>query len=585
MVTPPARAVLLAGAVLISVVAGRAQPRVQALVSDKQVVTGTSLTLEVRSEGGDIRSVSMVGLEGFSVISGPATSRSVQIINGVVSTTSSYSWTLLPRKVGTLVIPALAVNVEGNIVHTEPVAIEVLSPSAAAAGAGQQRESLFLVADVDRRQAYRGEQITVTWTLYTQLGISGWEIASLPNLTGFWTEELFAPNKLQLREKVVAGQRYYTAVVRRQALFPTRSGQLHIDPLVMKVGVQDRSRRRRDPFFDDFSLFGRGRVSQKTISAPSVTIDVRPVPERGRPADFSGMVGDFSLHGRLAPKQVTQDEAVTLTLTVSGEGNFKALEYPLLNLPRGLEVFDPKVSIEPSLGDIVGGSATIEHVIIPRQAGSYTIPPLRLPYFDPQRGAYEVATTGPFALTVLPRPENLASAPGFTRREVALLGQDIRFVKSGRVHWLRTGEGWYTTGLFLLNMATVLFFAAPWMGARARILATAVQPALRARRALTAALPMLERTDDPEDPHGAISRVVAAYLNHKLGRETQEYGLDQVRTLLAGAHVTPAVQDALVALLERSAAARFAPPGSVDSGADRHVLKDVLRRVDSQWSG
>ena len=571
-------------ALLMPVLTLSAQPRVKAVVSDLRVVQGTSISLEVRSEGGDIRSVSMVGLKDFDILAGPSTSRSVQIINGVVSATSSYSWTLLPRKSGRVVIPALAVNVEGIIEHTAPVTLEVLPPASAAAPAGQASQSIYLVAEVDKADVYRGEQITVSWTLYTQLSISGWELTSFPNLTGFWTEELFAPNKLQLREKVIRGRRYYAAVVRRQALFPTRSGELEIDPMIMKIGVQSRSRRRGDPFFDEFSIFNRGRVKQKVLSAPVVHVHVRPIPRAGRPPDYTGMVGRYSLVGLLDPRQVTQDEAVTLTLTISGDGNVKALEYPAVNLSGGLEVFEPKVTTEPSLGDIVGGSTTIEYVVIPRREGSFTIPEIRLPFFDPALESFQVSNAGPFTLTVLPRLDALATAPGYSRREVALLGKDIRFVREGRPRWLRTEKGWYTPGLLILNLATIFIFVAPGLGARVRSVVTAAKPAFQSRRALSMAHSAVDQAGgELAEVHAAFSLAVTGYLNHKLLRQTQEYTPEQVRDLLIAKQVSPAVQAGLVELLERAAAARFAPAGGMDSEADRPALKQLLTQVEAQW--
>ena len=576
------------GWIAVLFVAGlAAQPRVRAVVSDTRIIEGQSFTLEVRSESGDIQSVSQEGLAGFRIISGPSTSRSVQIVNGVVSSTSSYTWTLLPRKTGKLVIPRLAVEVDGTALYTAPVSIEVV-PAAAATGPGalDGTDPLFLVADVDRREAYRGEQITVSWTLYTRLSISGWEIVSLPNLTGFWTEDLFAPSKLQLRERLIQGRRYYTAVVRRVALFPTQSGELEIDPLVLKIGVQVRDRRRRvDPFFDDFSLFRSGRVERRVVTSPAVVVAVTPTPVENRPPDYNGLVGRYSLSGKLDNTETMQNEAVTFTLTISGDGNFKMLEAPAISFPRELEVFDPRVSSEPALGDVVGGTKTIEYVIIPRRVGTFTIPRVRLPYFNPAGKRYEVQTVGPFTLKVNPGESALAVSPGYSRREVALLGKDIRFVKTGSPRWLRTGQGWVTPGLILLNLATVFLFAAPWVGIRARSLATVLKPGIRARRALGAATAVVDRVQgEPEEVYAALSRAVTLYLNQKLGRETREYTMAEVGEILAGRGVDKERREVLVQILERVAAARFAPVEAGDAEADRQALKDILGEVEAQWS-
>ena len=563
-----------------------AQPRVQAIVNNTTITEGQRFTLEVQVENGEIQSVSQEGLAAFRILSGPSTLRSTQIINGVVTSTSSYIWTLRPRMTGKQVIPSLAVKVDGTTMHTAPVSIEVVSTMAASRpGDGDSDRPLFLVADVDRKQVYRGEQITVSWTLYTQLNISGWEIVSLPNLTGFWTEELFAPNKLQLRERVVEGRRYYTAVVRRIAIFPTQSGGLEVDPLILKIGVQARKRRLFDPFFDDFSIFRSGQVEHREVRSPAVAIRVAPTPAKNRPPDYNGAVGRYSLSGNLDHQEVVQDEAVTLTLTISGEGNLKTLEAPPIDFPVGLEVFDPKVSSEPTLGDVMGGTKIIEYVIIPRRAGTFTVPEVRLPYFNPAVKRYELKTAGPFPLNVLPREEAGVASPGYTRREVALLGKDIRFVKSGRPRWLRTGKGWYTSGLFILNVATVLLLGAPWLGTKTRSLATAAIPGLQARRALSAAATVVDKAQGgPAEIYSELSRAVTRYLNRKLGRDAREYTMDDVREILAGRGVSPVHQDVLVQILERAAAARFAPVEAGNTEADRQALKEVLSEVESQWT-
>ena len=582
----PYQLVIIAGLLMSAVVPGRAAPKVVAQVSDKRVVEGQSITFEIRSENGRIQNATLLGLKDFELLSGPSSSHSVQVINGAVTSSSSFRWTLMPKRSGRLEIPAQTVTVDGRRVRTELISIQV-EPAGAAAGGGAQggTSSLFILTQVDREELYRGEQLTVTWTLYTKVNISGWEVVSLPNLTGFWTEELFAPSKLQLREELIEGQRYYSAVVRRLALFPTRSGALEVDPLVLKIGVQSRRRRRsRDPFFDDFSFLSPGRVENKVLPSPALKIHVKPIPNSGRPADYRGVVGDFTLSGGLDYQEVEQDQAVTLTVIISGQGNTKTLEAPPVRFPSSLEVFDPKVSAEPSLGDVVGGSKTLEYVIIPRLAGEFTIPPIRLTYFEPRDGQFLTSTIGPFHLKVAPRPGGVVSTTGFSRQEVAILGKDIRFRKSTRPRWLRTGQGWYTPGILLLNVATMFFFAAPWLGQRVRVLATSVGPGLAVRRAYVAAQAMIEKASgEPAQVYGEFSRAVTLYLNRRLGRNDQEYTVDEVAALLDRNGAPADQKDRLLEVLQQSAAARFAPVVLGNVETDRAALLAALKELDRQW--
>jgi len=157
---------------LCSIVAAQ-QPRVEVTVSNTRIIEGQSFTLEVSSEDGNIQSVSLDNLTDFNILSGPLTSSSYQMINGVVTTTSSYSWRLLATRIGEQSIPSLAVTVSGKLVQTDPVSIEVVPFTAVTdPGSANTAAPVYLMAEVDQEETYRGEQITVTWTLYTQLNIS-----------------------------------------------------------------------------------------------------------------------------------------------------------------------------------------------------------------------------------------------------------------------------------------------------------------------------------------------------------------------------------------------------------------------------
>ncbi len=560
------------------------QTRVEALVDDTKLAEGSSFQLEIRAIDGTINNLRLTALADFEILSGPATSRSVQIVNGAVSSTSSYKWTLAPKKTGRLIIPAQRVTVDRRIYETKPITIQVIKAAQGSATGSVGTGELYLAANVGVTEVYRGEQVTVTWTLFTQVNISGWEVASLPNFTGFWTEELFAPNKLQLRERVIGGKRYYTAVVRRMALFPTKSGELEIDPLILKIGLPSKQ-RRRDPFFDDFSFFNRGRVEQRNVPSNTIKLQVLPVPTRGRPEGFSGLVGKYTLAGGLDFREVDQDEAVTMTLVVSGEGNLKTMPPPQIDFPQGLEVFDPKVSSQANLGDVLGGKKTFEYVIIPRRAGTIVIDPVEIVYFDPAVGRFRTAAIGTSILEVRPRDDSDLATPGYSRQEVAILGQDIRFVKLNRPHWLKEGRHWYNLQLLVLNLASLILFASPWLSARGTNFLTRIAPNVARIKALPKALKKVQAAQNTaDDSYQGFNQAITYYLNHKLGREAQEYTGSTLQEILQAHSIGEANQADLLSLVGRIGEARFAPnmPGSVQE--DGAGLAEVLKAIDGEWS-
>ncbi len=553
-------------------------------VSSNRIIEGQSIDLEIRARGGDIQATNLGELNGFRVISGPSTSRSVQIINGNMSISSSRVWIIIPTRAGILNTGTQIVTVDGKEYRTKPVGVEVLRASEAANqdGAGA---TLFLKLEVDKTQVYRGEQITATWKLYTIEEISGWEPMTEPDLKGFWTEDLFAPNKLQLREEVLNGRRYYTAEVRRIALFPTRSGDLEVDPLVLKIGVQKRSRRRRTSPFDSFSLLNPARVETRAVPSNAVSIKVIPIPTDGRPANYAGTVGRYTLEGTLDLNDVTQDEAVTLRYYITGEGNAKVLDMPEINFPRGLEVFDPKVLNEPSLGDIVGGSKSVEYVVVPRQSGRYTIPKVTLFYFDPGTGKFAETSAGPFVLNVKSRQDQEQISEGFSRQEVTLFGKDIRHIRMDKPRWLNPGKSLYTTSLIIMNLATVLLFAVPWLDVRFRHAIETITPGMTVKRALTKALAELDESEsDSVQIYEQMTRSVTTYLNNKLLRDNTEYSIDEIETILISSQIESELISEMRLIMDRAAAARFAPVSAGDTVGDRATLIALLEAIDKEWS-
>ena len=108
----------------------------------------------------------------------------------------------------------------------------------------------FIEAEIDNEVVYRGQQVTLSYLLYTQVDVSSFE-DELPKFKGFWTEELFVAKNLKLNEVKKNGKKYYAATIKKMALFPTSSGKIKLDPLTAIIGIREKQHR-----WNDFSLFG-----------------------------------------------------------------------------------------------------------------------------------------------------------------------------------------------------------------------------------------------------------------------------------------------------------------------------------------
>jgi hypothetical protein len=285
----------------------------------------------------------------------------------------------------------------------------------------QIKDNLCIRVVVDKSKVHVGEQITTSYKLYSRLPMQ-MAISKLPSLNGFWTQDFDIPRQVKPTEETLDGKKYQVFLLKKSALFPQEAGQLELDPAEAKgmVRIIQQVRRRmsdmfanpfgngtlmmNDPFFNNsfYSTQAYKDVEVNIKSAP-VKITVMALPEKDKPADFGGAVGNFNISGKIDKVDLTTDDVATLTLNISGSGNLKLIEAPKLNLPNGINTYDPQI-IDTVTGrsTTISGYKIISYVIAPHTPGDYDIPPVSFTYFNPQTGSYITEHTQAFKIQVRP---------------------------------------------------------------------------------------------------------------------------------------------------------------------------------------
>lgn len=481
--------------------------------------------------------------QSFSV-QGPqqSTSRNVQWINGDIQTVSSTTliYYVVASVQGTYTIPPAQFTTkkitvsspERQIVITDgpqsqvPAARQPQSQGQAAGtgdtpSSGSEVSMRLLLTD---REVYAGEPITVTLKLYTRINLSGIQELKYPDFKGFLREDIETPPLRSLESEVIDGVQYGTGIVQRFVLYPQIPGEIRIDPVEMTVLVQERS-RVHDPFFDDpffDNFFSSVSTVPRKITTRPVTIRVKPLPEP-RPTDFHGAVGSFTLESDLSSSEAQLNDAITLKVTLRGSGNLNLAGEPVINFPQGIEKYDPKVTMRSS--GTSSGSKVFEYLLIPRNNGTFEIPPVSYTVFDPDQGKYVTLRTEGFTVNVTgagSSEEGIAPVyiPG---EEVKYLGQDIRYIRngSGRLaltaapliaklqYWL-----WFVLALFVT--AVVILLRREQMKRNADIAGLRNRKAAKnARRRLAKANALL-KSGRNELVNAEIARSLWGYLGDKL---------------------------------------------------------------------
>ncbi len=388
----------------------------------------------------ELKSFTPPSFAGFTIISGPNESRSMRIINGQVSGSLTYSFVLKPTKLGKAEIGSAEVTYRGKVLKTQPVTINVVKetagkkiPSSAGISNEDLKQNVFILAIPDKRRVTQGEQITVTYKLFTRLNIASPQISKLPKYKGFWAEELQSSNTINFKYEMYKGKRYKSAVIKKVALFPTRSGELTVTPFELKIPVIVKKKRSVD-IFDDFfndSFFGRTKTIDYFAKSNTLRIRVEPLPEKDKPESFAGAVGVFDISANIDKQNVKVNESITLRVKVSGRGNIALLKVPEVKVPPGMEKYQPKITQSINRKNIISGRKVAEYLIVPRVPGEKTIPPIEFSYYDLRKKKYETVRTPEFKINV-EKGENdyTPLASGYSKEDVKLLSKDIRFIKT-----------------------------------------------------------------------------------------------------------------------------------------------------------
>ena len=438
-----------------------------ATVSKNRVVVGEQFQVSF-SINTNASNFNAPDLSNFITYSGPNQSSSMQIINGSVSQTISINYVLAAKKEGKFTIGAASIQVGNKLLNTKPIAIEVGKGSGQAApqGGGNNtaknsnsaypedvESNIFMRATVSKNKVYQGEQLLVTYKVYTRLNIVDNALSKAPSFNGFWSEEVPNPTRQsELHSEVLDGIQYQVAEIKRTILIPQRSGTLTIDPLEMEVVTRVKSKSRNNNFFDQF--FGGGYQDVKlSIASKQLKVEVIPLPEKGKPEQFNGAVGQLNIEASIKNNELKTDEGCNLTYTISGKGNLKLLEAFKLKLPADIETYDPKITDKINVSaDGVKGSRTFDYLLIPRYAGNYTVPALPFSYFDPQKGQY-VTLPGPeFLLKVAKGAggDGMSVSRGTEKEDVKLLGNDIRYIKTNMPVFARKQNALFSSDFFWL---------------------------------------------------------------------------------------------------------------------------------------
>lgn len=586
----------------------------------KQVFVGErfQVVFESNAEGRNFQAPSF---EGFNVVGGPftSTSSSIQMVNGSISRTTrnSYTFALQASQEGTFRIGSASLTVNGDKVSSEPFEIKVLPDDGSHAysggggtssnqGQSQQNtndpqvsgKDLFFRCIPSKKSVYVGEQIVLTYKLYTKVPVSSVSLSKMPSYAGFWTKDI-SDNSGTLKQssEYVNGIEYTTAEIQKMIIVPQRSGKFTIDPMTMECVAQIRTQRNNsrsmDPFeaFFNDPFFNRNVMNvQKELSSQSFSIEAKNLPENTKPASFAGAVGNYKFTSSIDKTELSTNEAVTVTLTVSGSGNIELLQMPEPVFPPDFEVYDPKITTSTDINSQgIIGTKKAEYLAIPRQAGSFSIPPVEFSYFNPGTDSYQTLYSEPYELSVVKGKETeVGGVYASNQEDIKYLGSDVRHIMNDGARLKPKHTSFFASSTyFSILLGLLVVFVALLFILKKHAEMVKDTAANRNRKADKVARGRLKnayqylKAKDQDKFYVEMSQALWGYIADKLGIERSKLSMDTVSETMKEKNVPDELTQQFVDTLNSCEFARFAP-GSAEEKMDDLYQRgiDVISKAE-----
>lgn len=570
----------------------QAQVKFEAKVSKKRVGMNERLRVdfEMNQDGDNFNPPSF---EGFRVVGGPNQAISNSWINGKRSYSKSYSYFLSPTAQGTFSIGQATIEINGETFKTSPVSVFVTKAVEVPKDGNNvdylASENVHLVAEVSKANPYINEAITVTYKLYVSHDVSitsSWREVETPKYADFWSQNIDNSGNFKIYEGKYQGEDYRFVILRTTLLYPQKTGKLDIEPLTLDVPI-DVPGSSRD-------LFGRRLMSRvnKTISAGKRTIDVKPLPLEGKPDNFLGAVGDFSLGVATNKKKLNASEALELSVKVTGSGNLKLTEIPTIKLPSSLEVYEPehKENVRTDRSGMRGDIQDV-YTVVPQFKGKYPIRPITFSYFDPKTEQYKTLSSEEIVIEVENGPVNaeLAEATNTdgTKKPVTLDNDQFKYIKldanlkpiaaetffKSKLFWGLVGGPFLLIPLFILAGSRRKKRLADVTGNRLRKANKLAKKYLgEAKKSMS----------DKATFYEALERALHNYLKAKLDIVTVEMSKENISSLLEQHQVSNAVTGQFNELLKACEYARYTPATQVTIQQDYNKAVETISDIDKQ---
>ena len=560
----------------------------EAKLSKKKLGLNERLRIDfVMNENGD--DFTPPDFKGFNVVGGPNQSVSNSWINGKRSFSKTYSYFLSPQLKGKIKILQATVKISGEIYKTSPLIVEVTSAVDKPNDPNNidyiADENIHLVAEISNSNPYLNEGITILYKLYYRNPITISDVQELesPKFSDFWNHIIKIP-KITVERGTYKNEPYNEVVWRKVVLYPQKTGKLVLEPLSLNLSVGIPTQKR------DFFGSKIYRQVQKTTTTGKNIINVKALPEKNKPDNFTGAVGQFDFDVVLSKKSLKASESFQAKVKVNGKGNLKLFKLPKIVVPNTLELYEPeyKENIKVLLSGMKG-SIEDSYTIVPQFQGKYPIPEISFSFFDPIKKEYKTLNSFELIVDVFDGPSNLNDYNKISRSEKKEFNNDnsFNFIElSTKFSSIKKEQFWNTSLFWLLFSLPLILIILLIILKEVFLNRKENQKSLIQRRNEKLARKFLgsakREINNYQNFYEVLERALHNYLKAKLLIETTEFSKNKIVNLLVKKNVDLIYANEYVDLLENCEIARFSKESNINTNSDYENAIKIISKIDKQ---
>lgn len=519
--------------------------------------------------------------EALEIITGPYTSKqtSYMMVNGHTTGSSSITFTfiLCATKNGVYTIPPAHITANGKRLSSRNAKVKVSGESQNTGGAPRMHDDsdnmpdlrdagtpisgkdLFIKVSANKKRVHEQEPILLTYKVYTLVDLTQLE-GKMPDLTGFHTQEIPLPQQKSFHIERVNGRPYKCVTWSQYVMYPQMTGKLEI-PSITFNGTVIQQNRNVDPF-EAFLNGGSGYIEVKrAIKAPGVTIQVDPLPQR--PSNFSGGVGKFNISAQLNKSEVKANEPITIRVIIGGTGNLKLIKQPQVKFPKDFDTYDAKITDKTKLtANGVEGNMIYDFLAVPRNQGSYVIPPIEFVYYDIEANAYKTVRTQEFKLDIAKGDGNVNAAVDYSNFK----DKDIHPIKEGEIEIQDINDIFYnSTAYWIILSLLFVIFASVLIIFRKRAIDNADITRLKIKKANRVATRRLKYANtlmlknEHDKFYDEVLRALWGYVGDKLNMPVEQLSKDNIAERLTQKNVDDETTSMFIRAVDECEYNRYAP--------------------------